>query len=77
MVEYSADVGNGLHEHERVHMFTADVDRDEIALVPDPDEVAETRWVSAAALRREIAETPGLFTPWFRIYVERFPDLVI
>jgi isopentenyl-diphosphate delta-isomerase len=77
VVEYSADVGNGLHEHERVHMFTAEVDRDDLAIAPDPDEVAETRWVSAPVLRSEIAAMPERFTPWFRIYVERFPDLVI
>ena len=75
MVDYEADVGNGLTEHERVHMFTAEVERDAIVVTPDPDEVCETRWASAAELRAEIAEEPGRFTPWFRIYLERFPDL--
>ena len=75
VVDYEADVGNGLTEHERVHMFTAEVERDAIVVTPDPDEVCETRWASAAELRAEIAEEPGRFTPWFRIYLERFPDL--
>lgn len=75
VVEYEADVGNGLTEHERVHMFTALVPDRALALAPDPAEVSETRWATAAELHREIAEAPGRFTPWFRIYLERFPDL--
>lgn len=75
VVDYEADVGNGLTEHERVHMFTAEVDRDAIVVRPDPAEVCETRWASAAELRDEIAGHPEHFTPWFRIYLERFPDL--
>lgn len=75
VVEYAADVGNGLREHERVHMFTAVVDDRALALDPDPAEVCGTRWACAPELAREIAETPDHFTPWFRIYLERFPDL--
>lgn len=77
IVEYSADVGNGLHEHELVTMYVADVDRDAITIAPNPDEVCETRWISADALRADIAANPDDYTPWFKIYVERFPDLVI
>lgn len=77
VVEYSADVGNGLHEHELVTMFVADVDRDAINIAPNPDEVCETRWIAPEALRADIAAHPDVYTPWFKIYVERFPDLVI
>ena len=72
--EYRAEVGNGLVEHEVVHMFRGSARRDRLVPIPDPAEVAETRWVSAAALRAEIADAPERFTPWFRIYVERWPD---
>ena len=75
IVEYSADVGNGLHEHELVTMYTAQVDRHALSIRPDPAEVSQTRWITAAALRADMAENPHLYTPWFRIYVERFPDL--
>jgi isopentenyl-diphosphate delta-isomerase len=75
VVEYSADVGNYLHEHERVTMFVGQADRRTLAIIPNPDEVAETRWVTGAELRREIEAEPSRFTPWFRIYVERYPDL--
>jgi len=72
--EYRADVGGGLTEHERVHLFRGAADAATLRLAPDPDEVAETRWVTAAALGAEIAAAPERFTPWFRIYVARWPD---
>jgi isopentenyl-diphosphate Delta-isomerase len=74
-VEYRAVVGDGLIEHERVHMFVGRADRDTLRVEPDPDEVSETRWASPADLRREMAATPEAFTPWFRIYLDQFPDL--
>ncbi|MEO0328213.1 MAG: NUDIX domain-containing protein [Pseudomonadota bacterium] len=75
IVEYSADVGGGLWERERVHMFRAQVDRTRFTFEPNPDEVSQTRWITAEELHSEIKETPELFTPWFRIYVNRFPAL--
>lgn len=77
IVEYSADVGNGLHEHELVTMFVADTDASTLVIRPNPDEVCETRWITAAALAEEVAADPQAFTPWFRIYLERFPDLKV
>lgn len=75
--EYSADCGNGLHEHELVTMYIAHTDRETLSIKPNPEEVCETRWITATDLRAEIAATPEAFTPWFKIYVERFPDLAI
>lgn len=74
-VEYEAPVGNGLIEHERVQIFSAIVDRQALALDPDPAEVMETRWISPARLAAEIEAQPRAFTPWLRIYLERFPGL--
>lgn len=75
VVEYSANVGGGLWERERVHMFRADVNKETIKPNPNPDEVCEVKWVSAEMLKRDIAENPGDYTPWFRIYLNRYPDL--
>lgn len=75
--EYAADVGGGLHEHERVTMFIGHADRKRLKIVPNPAEVAAVRWIKPAALKREMAATPDAFTPWFRIYCERFPELKI
>ncbi|WP_029059927.1 isopentenyl-diphosphate delta-isomerase [Stappia stellulata] len=74
-LEYSADVGGGLHEHERVTMFVANVDRTTLALDPDPDEVMATRWVTPDELACEVSAQPQRFTPWFRLYLQRYPDL--
>ncbi len=75
VVEYSADVGGGLHEHEKVTVFIGRTTRDAIAIEPNPNEVSETRWVPLDVLRAEMAARPAAFTPWFRIYLTRFPDL--
>ncbi len=75
IVEYSADVGGGLWERERVHMFRSDVAKEELVVAMNPDEVCETRWVTGEALRAEIAHNPSVYTPWFRIYLNQYPDL--
>ena len=75
IVEYSADVGNGLWERERVHMFRAEIPKAELIYELNPEEVAEVRWITPTELAKEIHEFPERFTPWFRIYVTRFPEL--
>ena len=63
--EYRAhSPATGLSEHEVDHVFLGELP-DGAALAPDPEEVAETRWISTAALSREIAARPDAFTPWF------------
>lgn len=67
-VEYRADVGQGLIEHELVDIFVAEATA-ELPLDPDPDEVMATRWVDLDALSGEVSRFPGLYTPWLRIYL--------
>lgn len=67
-IEYRADVGGGLVEHERVDLYTAEAGPD-LPIAPNPAEVMETRWIGLAALREQIAERPEAFTPWLRIYL--------
>lgn len=69
-VEYRADVGDGLTEHEVVDIFTASV-TGSVALAPDPAEVAETRWVPLPALIDAVGRDPLSYTPWLRIYLTR------
>ncbi len=76
VVEYSADVGSGLHEHERVTIFVGNADRNCLVIRPNPLEVSETRWISGPELRSEMLARPLSFTPWFQIYLQRFPNLV-
>ncbi|WP_299031883.1 isopentenyl-diphosphate Delta-isomerase [uncultured Sulfitobacter sp.] len=74
-VEYRADVGGGLIEHELVEVFTVEATR-ALALALNPDEVMDTRWITLDDLRRDIAATPEIFTPWLRIYMEQHSALI-
>ena len=67
-VEYRADVGGGLIEHELVDIFVAEAGPN-LTLALNPDEVAATRWVDLYDLSAEVLRTPDKFTPWLRIYL--------
>jgi len=68
-VEYRADVGAGMIEHEVVDLFTAEAPSD-LTVAANPDEVMATRWLSFVALSDEVTRHPEQFTPWLRIYLE-------
>lgn len=68
-LEYRADVGGGLIEHELVDVFTVETARD-LPLAPDPAEVMETRWMTRDALRDDLVSHPDRYTPWLRIYMQ-------
>ncbi|MCX7566867.1 isopentenyl-diphosphate delta-isomerase [Sulfitobacter sp. F26169L] len=74
-VEYHADVGGGLTEHEQVEVFVAESPPD-LSLSPNADEVMDTRWINLEELRAEIAVTPQKFTPWLRIYMDQHSALI-
>jgi len=73
VVDYRAEVGGGLIENERVHMFRAEADV--VELSPNPHEVCDTRWLGLDELCREVAAHPEAFTPWFRIYIDKWTGL--
>ena len=75
-VEYRADVGNGLIEHEVVEVYLAQA-TDDMPLTPNPDEVMEVRWVTPANLATEIEARPTAFTPWLRIYLEKHHKMIL
>lgn len=74
-VEYRAEVGGGMIEHEVVEIFRAET-RADLPLDPDPAEVSETLWIDRHDLAAETARRPDKFTPWLRIYMDRHPDLI-
>lgn len=74
-VEYRADVGGGLIEHEVVQVYIAHASRD-MEFTVNPDEVMATRWISTEVLRRELAVEPEKFTPWLRIYMAEHSELI-
>lgn len=67
-LEYRADVGAGLIEHELVDVFTATAGAD-LPIAPDAAEVMATEWVELDDLAAQVRRTPDRFTPWLRIYM--------
>lgn len=74
-LEYRADVGNGLIEHEVVDVFLGRAGEG-LEPDPDPDEVMETRWVNYHDLMAEVRRHPDRFTPWLRIYLGDHADRI-
>lgn len=74
-LEYRADVGNGLSEHEVVELFIAQIDG-EVPIKPNPDEVMDYEWVDYTELQQRISKNPDLFTPWLRIYMADFAESI-
>jgi isopentenyl-diphosphate Delta-isomerase len=75
-VEYRAEVGPDMTEHELVEVFVGDLGADAL-LAPDPSEVAELRWTGLAALEAEIAAVPERFTAWLRIYLRDHAEMIL
>lgn len=61
---YQASYGELGAEHELCHVFLGRIGAEVRA---NAEEVAATRFVSAAALNTELAERPERFTPWFKL----------
>jgi isopentenyl-diphosphate delta-isomerase len=75
IIDYRADVGGGLIENERVHLFSGIADRHTLVVAPDPEEVCGTRWATRSELLSEAEASPEAFAPWFRIYLARWTEL--
>lgn len=67
-IEYRADVGQGLTEHEVVDIYLCEAPPD-LRVRPQPSEVMAVRWADLHALTAEVAARPEAFTPWLRIYL--------
>lgn len=74
-IEYRADVGGGLIEHEVVEVFVADAP-DNLPVQMNPDEVMNTKWVDFYDLAAQVARHPETFTPWLRIYMEEYQSVI-
>ncbi len=75
VIDYRAEVGQGLIENERVHIFIGRLPSQKVKLAPDPMEVSETRWDSVENLMQDAADHPENYAPWFRIYLSRWNEL--
>ncbi len=74
-VEYRADVGGGLVEHELVDIFIARV-CSRIPVAPNPDEVMQVDWVQMTDLIGQTRANPSRFTPWLRIYLDQHAEQI-
>ena len=74
-IEYRAEVGNDLIEHEVVDIVTAEAPRG-MRITPNPDEVMDYEWVDIEDLMGEIEDEPDRFTPWLRIYMTEHRDKI-
>lgn len=75
-IEYRADVGGGLIEHEVVDVFRACPPVRPVSH-PNPDEVMQTRWVARDALMAELTAEPDKFTPWLHIYMAEHANIIL
>ena len=62
------DPASGLTEHEFDHVFRGTFDG---TPRPNPDEIAEWKWVGPEELLADVKARPGDYTPWFKEVVER------
>jgi len=72
-LEYRANVGNDLIEHEVVQTFVALCEH-EPSVSPNPDEVMAYRWVDPITLERLITTAPDRYTAWLKIYFREHFD---
>ena len=70
---YAEDPATGRVEYEYDHVLMGDVPAGH-PLLPDPDEVTDTRWVAVAELRRAIAADPRSYAPWLAGVTECLAD---
>lgn len=39
---------------------------------PDPNEISEYKWIELEKLKKDIVNNPQIYTPWFKMILERF-----
>jgi isopentenyl-diphosphate delta-isomerase len=60
---YSAQFGDKGSENELCHVYLGTIDGN---LKPNDSEICSVRFISAAHLEQEFAQSPEQFTPWFK-----------
>ena len=76
-IEYRAEVGNGLIEHEVVRVFVSELSPDlDLYLRPNPNEVKSVKWISFSELKEEMKLSPEVFTEWFKIYMNQYSETI-
>ena len=66
---YKAPFSNGLTEHEYDHILVGYFNGEPN---PNPDEVADWKWLSLDAVENDIHKNPDNYTAWFKILLEKY-----
>jgi isopentenyl-diphosphate delta-isomerase len=66
---YKAPFDNGLTEHEYDHILIGNFSGEP---KPNPEEVADWKWVSLEDIKTDIKKNPQDYTEWFKIIFERY-----
>jgi isopentenyl-diphosphate delta-isomerase len=70
---YKAPFENGLTEHEFDHILVGYYNNEPN---PNPDEVADWKWVSLENVQKDIALHPEKYTAWFKIIFEKYLKVI-
>ncbi len=62
---------NGLVEHEYDHVFVGMFDGEP---VPNPAEIEEYMWVGLEDLKRDMFESPDVYSFWFKLIIKKYSD---
>ena len=66
---YKSPYNNGLTEHEFDYLLVGNYESDP---EPNPDEVADWKWVNPEEVRRDLDKSPDLYTTWFYIIFDEY-----
>lgn len=66
---YKAPFDNGLTEHEYDHVLIGNYNK---SPEPNPDEVADWKWMPLEKVAEDIQKHPEQYTAWFQIIFEKF-----
>ncbi len=70
---YSAVYDEQYGENEIDHVFTGIYDG---KFKPDPKELSDHKWVGIEELRADMAKHPEIYTPWFKIIINDYSDVL-
>ena len=46
-------------------------------MVPNPQEVMSTKWMTITSVLKEIDQSPKIFTEWFKIYMKEYSNDIL
>ncbi|MGY0035494.1 isopentenyl-diphosphate Delta-isomerase [Pedobacter sp. NJ-S-72] len=71
---YKAEFENGLTEHELDHFFFFGTTNQ--SPVPNPEEVADWKYLCLDAIEEDVALQPDQYTAWFKLMLPKIKDIL-